>query len=659
MKKSKFMYLKMAINNLKNNNRAYLPYVLASIIIITNFYIIYSISQNKGIDEMIGAAALKTMLILGVVIIGIFATIFLIYTNSFLIKQRKKEIGLYCILGMEKKHIGIVLFYETMITSLGSIIIGLILGIIFSKFMFLILLNILRTDVHLAFYISIKGMITTSILFGLIFLFTLITNLYHITVSNPINLLHGGEKGEKEPKAKIFITIFGFVTLFLGYAIALYVESPISAIYMFFVAATLVIFGVYALFTQGSIFILKILKKNKKFYYSIKNFISVSGMIYRMKANAVGLANICILSTMVLVVLSITVSLYTGAENIIANLYPNDCTISKYDAAKEKEDDINLLIDDAQKKYDILILNKISYRYIGFKAHLNGNKLNVPNIEDNNSYAYEKLCNFYVTTILEYNKMKNTNLEISKDEVLFFINKNSFGFNEVKIENLNFKVKGELEDFYIYEKTLNPPIVTCCIVVYDVGNMDDIFKEFDKEHTIQTDYGVSFDIKADKEKIRNFNTYLNDELTKIDVHFSSKLFQREQLNSIDGGFLFIGLFLGVLFIIATVLIIYYKQISEGYDDNTRFKIMQKVGMSKFEVKRTIQNQILMVFFIPLIGAIVNLGFAFKMITKLLGALGLTNIPLFFACSIIIVILFTIFYIFVYKETAKTYYKIVN
>ncbi len=651
------MYLKIAYTNLKNNRRAYLPYVIASIGIIMTFYIIYSIAMNEGIGQMRGGEYVKIMMGLGTVIVSIFAVIFLIYTNSFLIKQRKKEIGLYSILGMEKKHIGKVLLYETLITSLCSLGLGLLLGIIFSKFMFLLLLNILRADIYLSFYISIKGIKLTSILFGSVFLVTLFSNLYHIKISNPINLLHGGEKGEREPKAKIFITLFGFVTLTSGYIIALTVKSPISAVFMFFVAAALVIFGVYSLFTSGSIAILKMLKKNKSFYYNSNNFISVSSMIYRMKANAVGLSNICILSTMVLVVLSITVSLYAGVENITANLFPMDCTISKHDASEEVESEINSVIKNFNINYNISITDEISYRYIGFNAYTRENNFITEQVKGKT--GRDNLCNFYVTTVSEFNKMKNTNYTVSKGEILIFKNKGNFGFKECNIGNLSFNVRDELNDFYIHRKSSNPAMITFGIVVLDESVMKDIFLEFDKTHEMKTDYSLSFNVKGNEADVSGFNKVLDNELTKIGVHLSSKLLQKEELNSIDGGFLFIGMFLGTLFIMATVLIIYYKQISEGYDDNLRFKIMQKVGMSKFEVKKAIDKQILMVFFIPLAGAIINLCFAFKMITKLLGALGLTNIPLFIICTIVIVLLFTGFYIFVFNKTAKTYYKIVN
>lgn len=655
--KTRFMYLKIAGSNLKNNRRAYLPYILSSIAIIMNFYIVYSIAQNEGINEMIGGAYVKVMMLLGTIIIGIFAVIFLIYTNSFLMKQRKKEIGLYCILGMEKKHIGKVLFYETIMTSICSLGLGIILGMIFSKLMFLLLLFILQSNVTLGFYISYQGILVTFTLFGSIFLITLLSNLFQIRVSNPINLLHGGEKGEREPKSKILITLFGIVTLGAGYFIALTVESPIAAVYMFFIAAALVIFGVYALFTSGSISVLKILKRNKSFYYTPKNFITVSSMIYRMKANAVGLSNICILSTMVLVILSITVSLYAGSENVRNNMFPVDCRVHAYDASFEVENGIDDLINKVAVDHNVTAVDKLNYRYIEFKTYRDKDELLTKEEEGrtslNNSY------DLIVTPISEFNRVENSNLELSKSEIFIFTTDEDFENEVCKIGDLNFKIKSALEKFYIETKEGNYNTDIIGIVVSDENVMQEIQNEFDSEHEMQTNYTVAFNLRGNEENIESFNIALEKEALAKGGYLRSKVLEGREIKGMYGSFLFIGIFLGVLFIIATVLIIYYKQISEGYDDNQRFKILQKVGMSKSEVKKTIQKQILMVFFIPLVGAIINLCVAFNLITKFLGALRLTDIPLFVICTAVIVVLFTIFYIFVFNKTAKTYYKIVN
>ena len=313
---SKHIYPRLAVNNLKKNGSTYFPYMLTCICSIITFYTMQSIAKNPGLDAMPGAGSLGSMLDFGTVVIGIFSTVLLFYTNSFLIKRRKRELGLYSILGMEKKHIAMVLFYETLFTAGISLVLGLGGGMLISKLLFLLLLTILQLSTPIVFTISTSSLVSTALLFAVIFLMTLLTNFRQIHLSNPINLLRGGQKGEKEPKVSWPLAVIGVLALGGGYGIALTVESPIDALLLFFLAVILVILGTYCLFTAGSIAVLKLLKRNKKFYYNPKNFISVSGMLYRMKQNAVGLANICILSTMVLVTISTTVSLYVGQESM-------------------------------------------------------------------------------------------------------------------------------------------------------------------------------------------------------------------------------------------------------------------------------------------------------------------------------------------------------
>jgi putative ABC transport system permease protein len=359
---NKMFYPRLALTNIKKNGKTYFPYILTCIGTIMMFYIMHFISVNKGLVSMSGGLQLKQMLFLGTIIVGLFSVIFLFYTNSFLIKRRNKELGLFNILGMEKKHIAKVLFWETILVFLVSIVIGLLGGIVLSKLMFLLLLKLLNFEIPIKFYVSTSSLITTAILFAFIFFLTLIRNLGQVHLSKPIELLKGGQVGEREPKTKWLLTSIGVICLAWGYFIALTTESPLNALSLFFFAVILVIIGTYALFTAGSIAILKILRMKKKFYYQTRHFISVSGMVYRMKQNAVGLANICILSTAVLVMLSTTVSMYIGMEDLLRTRYPRDIAVSARNVSDEESKMLDSMILEEAERFNISVSNKVRFR---------------------------------------------------------------------------------------------------------------------------------------------------------------------------------------------------------------------------------------------------------------------------------------------------------
>jgi len=359
---SNMFYQKLAATNIKKNGKTYFPYILTCISSIAMFYILHFISVNDGLDVMSGGDSLKIILKLGTYVIGLFSVIFIFYTNSFLIKRRKKELGLYNILGMEKKHIAKVLFWESFFVTLISMVMGLLLGIAVSKLIFLVLLKILHFKVPMGFFISIKSLIITATLFGFIFVLTLLNNLRQIHLAKPVELLKGGQVGEKEPRTRWVLTLIGLSSLGSGYYIAVTTEAPLAALNRFFLAVILVMIGTWALFTAGSIALLKMLRKNKSFYYKTNNFINVSGMIYRMKQNAIGLANICILSTTVLVMISTTVSLYIGMEDVLRTRYPRDISISAKNVSREKSEEISSMIKEQSEKNGIDIKNIVKYR---------------------------------------------------------------------------------------------------------------------------------------------------------------------------------------------------------------------------------------------------------------------------------------------------------
>lgn len=656
---SNSFYSKLAITNLKKNASIYIPYILTCVCTIAAFYIMSSISYNKGLGKMPGAASLQVILSMGTIVIGIFAAIFLFYTNSFLIKRRKKELGLYSILGMEKKHIAKVLTLEVIYFSIFSLMVGLFLGVVLSKFLFLLLLNILNFDVSLYFFISWKSILDTTILFLCIFFATLLSNLWQTQIVNPIELLRGGDHGEREPKTKWIMTVIGFLALGTGYYIAISVESPLDALGMFFVAVICVIIGTFGLFTAGSIAILKLIRKNKKFYYKTGNFINVSGMIYRMKQNAVGLSNICILSTMVLVVFSTTVSLYVGRQDLLKNRYPMDTKII-FTNENNELDFIEKAIKEQEEKHQVKTKDNYYYRYIQKTMQRNENHL----LLYKSDVKYENIC--YVETILleDYNRIEGTSETLEENQILLYSTKKNMYEDKLRIEDTLFDVKKNLESIFL--STFEDQLVseTLYIVVKDENAMKEwntLFNQELEEHSLFS-YMYNFNIDGEKEDIISFVEELK---TNIKEHaegfrYLDNMHVSEQdFYSVYGGFLFIGIFLGLLFMMATVLIIYYKQISEGYDDHERFQIMQKVGLSQKEVKKVIQKQIISVFFLPLVGALVHILFAFKVMSRILYVFNLTNVTLFAICTMVTIIVFALIYAVVYHLTAKMYYKIVQ
>lgn len=639
-----FIYEKLAVTNLKNNRKTYVPYIFTGVLTVMMFYIIDALSRGKGITQ----DTLKICLQYATGVIVVFAVIFLFYTNSFLIKRRKKEIGVYNILGMGKRHIARMMAVETILTAGISILGGLVFGIIFGKLMYLLLLKILHNSVDMQFSVNGTAIVQTVILFAGIFLLTYLYNILQIQLVNPVELLHGGNQGEKEPKSRWLLVIVGVAALGNGYWIALTTEAPLEALLKFFVAVVCVIIGTYALFIAGSIVVLKILRKNKAYYYNPKHFTSVSGMIYRMKQNGAGLANICVLSTMVLVMVSTTVSLYAGMEDILDSRFPRDVSIVCNEADTNKEETLQRLIKEQCEKAGVKITDRVRYRYGSMNAVLKGDKLeNVDQYYPDNHFYYVEMM-----TQDEYNRIEKRNVSLEEQEILTYTSNGKCGKKEINIAGRNYQVKKELSEMTSQPKSTAEMYKTLYIVF---ANAEQI------ERIEPFSYADKFNLKGDDGKQKEALEQIQNEFyEKIpDGMMESRMLSRSSFYELYGGLFFIGIYLGSMFIMATVLIIYYKQISEGYDDRERYQIMQKVGMSKKEVKRSIRSQVLSVFFLLLIVAVIHVAVAFKVMTKILGVLNLTNVWLFTVCTIITIAVFAVFYIIVYSITAKEYYRIVN
>jgi len=658
---NKLFYPRLAATNIKKNSKIYIPYILSCAGTVILYYVLYALYVNKDIEKVAGSEHLKSILSLGTYVIAIFSVIFLFYTSSFLIKRRKKEFGLFNILGMEKKHISKIMLFETLYIAIISLAIGISGGIVLNKLMYLILLKLLNFEAQMRFHISVSAIIASLTLFGIIFVLTFLNTLRQIHFSKPIELLKGGQTGEKEPKTKWLLTSTGILTLGTGYFIAMTTESPLAMIGVFFIAVILVIIGTYCLFTAGSIAVLKLLRKSSSYYYKTRHFTSLSGMIYRMKQNAAGLANICILSTAVLVMLSTTISLYAGMEDVLRTRYPRNIIINAKNVAEQQAGEIGKIITEEAAQLNTTMYNVLQYRFMYFLTKQE--KDSFIGYDSNDTFSGNS-DNADITCIplAEYNRMQGCFYTLSQGEVLLYTAYGSIEGNTITIGDLQLSVKSRIDDLKL-DDSGHAMVNTYYFIVPDTNTIESIYLSLaDNPGDMgELSYYYGFDSTADRDTQIDLVNVIQKRVKELGVNGYTEGAEksRESFYSLYGGLLFIGIFLGVLFIMATVLIIYYKQISEGYDDKERFEIMQKVGMSRDEVKASIRSQVLTVFFLPLITAGIHIAFAFKAITKMLAVLNLMNVTLFAWVCAGTLLVFGVLYAIVYALTSKVYYKIVS
>ncbi|WP_270399748.1 FtsX-like permease family protein [Blautia wexlerae] len=669
----KGIFSRLAKQNIRNNKSTYIPYIITCIFCIAMIYMMEFLRDCPTLDQAVRQADEVRMIVFtGEIVVEIFCIIFLIYSNSFLMKRRQKEIGLYNILGLERNHIGIVMFLETIITSIGSLAGGIAAGIIGSKLALLLLLKLLHIPSVLGFYISVKGIFTCLFMFGIIFLMILFLNLAKIHLSRPVELLRGNNTGEKEPVAKWLMALIGFICLGAGYYLAVTTESPIKAITIFLLAVILVMAGTYLLFTAGSIVILKFLRRRKSFYYRTGNFISISGMLYRMKQNAIGLASICILSTGVLLMISMTVSIYFGMNDIMLNRYPYDVDMS---VTSISEDECQTAIEAFEKAIadnKVPVEKSVEEIYLDIVCSKNGDQILIKpanTIRNSDSVLVLSLLNQ-----AEYERLTGISANLNDGEIFAWyplaVQKDS-----VTVDETEFTVKKWLDK--------NP--LTCGEdAVSDNAVLvvtDEDFKKFDEMRT-EMYKGVSsapagedltlhlgLDITGSETDKIDFGTPVMEVVKDLKKNgglsenswITSGIRQQEYESyyADNGSLLFIGIFLGSLFLMGTAMIIYYKQISEGYEDQKRFEIMQKVGLSRREVRSSVRRQILMVFFLPLLMAMLHITMAFPMIRRMLLLFGMTNTKLFIGCTAGTVLIFAVVYGLIYLMTARSYYHIVE
>lgn len=660
----KGFYPKLAFEGIKKNRQMYLPYILTGSCMVMMYYILVFLYTSETVDKIAGSAALKDILELGGWVIAIFAVIFLFYTNSFLMKRRKKEFGLYNILGMGKRNIAVILFWESLITAAVSFAAGIVSGIVFSKLAELILIHIQNAEADYQFSVSLPAVGMTAAVFGVIFVLILLNSIRMIRFSSAIALLRSENTGEKPPKANWLIGILGIVVLVVAYYIAVTINNPVKAMTVFFIAVVMVIAATYMIMISGSVMFCRLLQKNKRYYYQSNHFVSVSSMVYRMKRNGAGLASICVLATMVLVMISTTVSLYFGGEDSVNNLYPRqiDMTFNIQEKERLSDEYVGTVRSDLTaflKKYDVDPSNVIDYRRAcSFGTMKDGRVELQPEIVlDDLSDEYY----FYFVPINDYNRMTGADEILEKDEAVIYMADHEYDRDTISFDGgKDFKVKKPEKS---YEMISNDDSNIIPAVMVFVNDLEDVVSDM-KELSCYWEYDFNTDLDSNAQtelaaKIRS--EFCAESADKNDTHcvVDSKENARVEFFSIYGGMLFIGIMLSIVFIFAAVLIIYYKQISEGYEDQARFAIMQKVGMTKREIRRSINSQLLTVFFMPLIMAGTHLVFAFPMIKKMLLVFNMNNAALFAAVTGICFLAFALLYVLVYRITSNAYYQIVS
>lgn len=648
MRKSGF-YPRLALTGILRGGQFYYPYLLACMGTAAMFYIMVYLATNRMISTMSGAAELAFLLDLGCVVIGFFSVYIIFYANNFVMKRRRRELGLYNILGLEKRHIARLLSCETAILGGTSILGGLALGILFSKLILLLLLKMLNFKVQMGFSVSRRGLLLTAVLFAGIFLAALLMNLFRIHLSNPVELLHSDDVGEREPKTRKVLAAVGFITLAAGYIIANTVKNPLQALVLFFLAVILVIIGTECLFTAGSVVILKSLRANKHFYYQPKHFVAVSGMIYRMKQNARGLANICILSTMVLVTVSTSVCLHIGMEESVKSMYPTDVYLTMPGTDTTETQALRADVKRAVTTFGRKATMFTDQTTLSFSAALQNGKL-IPGTKGDSIQVITAL------TAAEYTRLTGKTVSLGNGEVLC----RSVGTqmpDTFTFADRQWRIAKRIKSVPVKEQGSTVFTDLQYMVVADDAALKEWNQALGSKHKNVT-YEIFMNLNGtDSQKIQ-FGKRLQKVVDGRAVCISRQARQTQML-AFYGGFLFLGLFLGILFLLVTALIIYYKQISEGYQDRRRFEIMQQVGMSHREVRQSIQSQVLMVFFLPLLVAGIHVFGAFHMISKMLALFSLTNIRLFALCTLGTLGVFAVIYALVYLGTAQAYYKIVR
>ena len=654
----KGLFARLALTGIRKNGKIYYPYMLTAVVTTAMLYIMASLKKNPELE----GSTLGFSLSLGLFVTTVFAFIFLFYTNSFLMKRRKKEFGLYMVLGMERKHLARVIWWETAFLWLVSLGAGLGLGVLLDKLMHLALGKLLGKSVALGFYVSGEVLWLTAFLISLVFALTLLNAIRQVWRADPIELLHGGSVGEKEPRNKWLLTLLGVVCLGAGYWLSIMVKDSATMIFVFFFAVLLVIAGTYLLFTSGSITVLKLLKRSRRYYYQPSHFISVSGMMYRMKQNAVGLANICILLTMVLVMVFSTTSLWWSMEDILNQQLRGDISI---DTLENAPDDLLDVVDQELDRDGLKRGDTVAYRFLSFTAFQNGDAYTAEAVAGNDLMLVRTPAVLYLLPLEDYNRSFGQSETLEENQILLEDYRDSHPEDTLTLFDRTFTVKKRIADQLDTGSALVSMYNTCFLVVKDMDVVRWAFQRQQETYrenasSIRTTLWLSLPGATDRQIVDAADRLMKrlDENMGLRHIRSRPALWNDELE-LYGGLLFVGLFLSVLFLMAMVLIMYYKQITEGYEDRERYRIMRKVGLSQAEIRRSVSSQIVWVFFLPLAAAALHIAAAFPGIVTMMRALAMTNVKLMALCALGSVTLFALLYGGVYLFTSRVYEKIVS
>ena len=675
------LYLKLSVNGIKKNKKLYLPYLITCICMVMMFYLIDYLAVSPQFAQIKGGDTMQMILGFGSGVIAIFSLILLYYTNSFLIRRRQREFGLYHILGMGKIDLVKIMVFENLIISVVTIAGGIVGGILFSKLGELLAAKILGSNAGLSMKISVPALVATALLFLAIFALIMLRMIVSVYRLKPVELLRSEKTGEKPPKANWIFAVIGLLLLGVAYYLSLTIKDPLAAMVWFMVAVVLVILATYLLFIAGSVAFCKMMQKKKGYYYKTNHFISISSMIYRMKRNGAGLASICILSTMVLVMVSSTTSLYLSMEHGLNLRYPKSVQIEMYTNPEQTEEmketqngQIVDLVQNVLKEHNQTAENPENYRMltvsgIASKNEIYFNPENAPGVNGVNTFDHLKMI--YALPMEEYNRIMGTNLELASGEAYLYTKDSDFAYDQIMVENSGtWSIKGYLDKMISNGNDVSNMNSSLYLVVpgledikaLEEGNVSGSYEKW--YYNFDLSCGDEEQIQIQNEIDKKINALAEQESEESDSIFfgvstDSRAASRADYQALYGGLFFLGILLGVVFILGMVLIIYYKQITEGYEDQDRFQILMKVGMTQKEVRQTINSQVMTVFFLPLVAAGIHTAFAFPMIEKMVQLLAFTDRKFLILVTVCSYLVFALFYIIVYLVTSKQYYKIVS
>lgn len=649
---------RMAANNIRKNGQVYFPYIGVSIFAVFTYFVFDLIRKNDIMYTLPRAAYAAMLVSIGFVLLGLIMVPFLYYTNSFLIKRRKKELGLYSILGLEKKHIGFMMFYESLFVYVVVIVAAVLMGLIFSKLIFLLLLNLAKLPVEAEFTISMGAIADTAVFYAFITGLNLFVNLVQVGKSNPVELMSDSRRGEKEPRLIGLWSAVGIAALAVGYRMAVSARLNSMIFTAFFGAVFLVILGTYFLFTSGSIAMLRFLKKRKGFYYRPENFITVSGMLYRMKKSAASLSNICVFSTMVVITVVCTVAVYLGMDAILSSGFSREFEVYFFGNDRAEREVLQKGAAELAMQNQVVLQDELEYSYVKVRAYQDGGVFR----KEGKPHDYSGWKNLILMTQEEYNLLEGTEEVLQPGEILLFSEGADFGRSSAVFEELEYPIGRELQESKIGRKLPENGFANAYLIVFaDRDALDKVSQVYGVDGFQSSSYFYGFLPEGTQENVDNFSEKLEAYVSGL-TGFAQYKDYRDNMKdqeSMYGGLLFIGIFFGSIFLICLLIIMYYKQITEGYEDQKNFEIMQKVGMGDGEIRRTIKKQIRMVFILPLMGAVLHTAVGMQMVYMLMGAIGFFEKGLLAACTLGGCMVFAIVYSLSYRRTSMAYYRIVR